>query len=373
MSLDFKIGMTAPSKAGKTSLMTAIFYEMKTRLAGNPQGIQYWADSKATQNAISRAIAEFQTCTVSDEIFAVPQLAGTETVSNYKFAFTIPADSGIQRLNIDIMDYPGGLLGTPDFAEKVMPHLTSSPVLLIPIPADILMEWKRTNGVNRNRDKRINIAAHVMLDVDNVIRVIKDWAGQREQQNENALLIFVPIRSEAYFNDNGGANDTSQLLHTAIQELYVDTLHLTPEMKKKIQIETHAVDTYGIVELRDIELKTLEEGEFLVSNFRKRLCCKNELKVKGALEVLASVIQFRLNEYAGKLGIERKTLEEEIKKRNFLESFWAWLTGDAKKQALMEYIQKHGAAFQAMAVVSQLKNCYPAREKILNYLQRSEL
>ena len=52
-----KIGMTAPSKAGKTSLMTAIFYEMKTRLAGNPQGIQYWADSKATQNAISRAIA----------------------------------------------------------------------------------------------------------------------------------------------------------------------------------------------------------------------------------------------------------------------------------------------------------------------------
>ena len=59
MQLDFKIGMIAPAKAGKTSLMTAIFHEMKTKLSGNAQGIQYWADSKATQNAISRALAEF--------------------------------------------------------------------------------------------------------------------------------------------------------------------------------------------------------------------------------------------------------------------------------------------------------------------------
>ena len=144
MSIDFKIGMAGPSKAGKTSLMTAIYKEVSSRLHSNENtlGIDYSPEDSATKNAINRAVSEFVTCcAASDDVFAVPRLSGTETVSNYKFAFTIPAPNGEQkqRLSIDIMDYPGGLLETASFKEKVQPHLDKSIALLVPIPADILM------------------------------------------------------------------------------------------------------------------------------------------------------------------------------------------------------------------------------------------
>ena len=58
MSSVLKIGMVAPSKAGKTSLMTAIFHEMADKLAGNPHGIQYWAANPATKARIIKLDAD---------------------------------------------------------------------------------------------------------------------------------------------------------------------------------------------------------------------------------------------------------------------------------------------------------------------------
>ncbi len=370
MQLEFKIGMIAPSKAGKTSLMTAIFHEMKKKLSGNTQGIQYWADSKATQNAISRAIAEFTTCTASDDVFEVPCLAGTETANNYKFAFTVPVAAGTQRLNIDIMDYPGGLLGTPEFEEKVRPHLNASSVLLVPIPADILMEWKRTDKINNTHAKKVNIISKCMLETATVVDVVKDWAKRRATQQEASLLIFAPIRCEAYFDDNGGSHDESEILHEAVEKLYIEPLNLSAEEKANIQIETHAVDTYGIVELRDISLVTADGVEELVSSFRKRLSAGNEICARGAFEVLSSIIRFRLNGYAKKLGMRRDELEKEIAERNFFVKIWSAIFGDQTKQNVIEHIRKYDGAFQAMTVVSRLTVSYPTRQKVVNELEK---
>ncbi len=368
MQLDFKIGMIAPSKAGKTSLMTAIFHEMKKKLSGNAQGIQYWADSKATQNAISRAIAEFTMCTASDDVFEVPRLAGTESASNYKFAFTVPVEAGTQRLNIDIMDYPGGLLGTPEFEDTVRPHLDASSVLLVPIPADVLMEWHRTNGVNNTHAKKVNIKSQCMLEAATVVDVVKDWAKRRAMQRDASLLLFVPIRCEAYFDDNGGSKNESEILHEAVEKLYIGPLNLSAEEKAMVHIETHAVDTYGIVELRDISLMNIAGSEELVSTFRKRLSCGNEISAKGAFEVLASVIRFRLNRYAKQLGMRREQLENDISERSIFSSIWNFIFGDKEKQAVVEYIRQYDGAFQAMSMVSKLSNDYVDRQKTINAL-----
>ena len=308
-------------------------------------------------------------CTASDDVFAVPEMGGTENTYNYKFAFTVPVEAGTQRLNIDILDYPGGNLGTSKFVDEVMPHLNASSVLLIPIPADILMEWKRTDKINNTHAKKVNILARCMLDVADVVSVIKDWAARRAQQDETSLLIFVPIRCEAYFNDNGGSKDESEILHEAVQNLYVDALNLSPEMKKMIQIEIQAVDTYGIVELRDISLVGEDGREQLVSSFRKRLHCRNEVQAKGAFEVLSTIIRFRLNGFAKQLGVKREELENQIASRSFLEKILVWFYGDAAKKNVVEYIRKYDGAFQAMTVVSKLSTHYPARQRVLNELE----
>ena len=93
MSSVLKIGMVAPSKAGKTSLMTAIFHDMAEKLAGNPRGIQYWAANPATKARIQRALAEFKTVTSSDDIFEVPRMKGTQDSGHYQFAISVPARS----------------------------------------------------------------------------------------------------------------------------------------------------------------------------------------------------------------------------------------------------------------------------------------
>jgi len=367
MSLDFKIGMVAPSRAGKTTLMTAVFHEMQKKLSGNARNIQYWADGKATQNAISRALAEFSTCTAADDIFEVPQIKSTEDTSNYRFAITVPTEAGTQRINIDIMDYPGGLLGTADFADKVERHLVASSALLVPIPSDVLMEWKRTYKANSAQSKKINIIAATMLEVDNVTTVVADWLKRKAAAQEPASLIFVPIRCEAYFSDNGGARDESAVLHQAVKELYLSRLELTKEIRDLIQVEIQAVDTYGIVELRDITLANSGDGsEVLVSTFRKRLNQGGVIKSRGAFEVLSSIIDFRLGAYARKLNIQKDDLKQKLRDRGFFADILAFIFGDDLKKQLVEHMRMYDTSYSAMSVIADMKTSYPNRQVEIN-------
>ena len=125
--------MVAPSRAGKTSLMAAMFYEMRQRLTGNAQGIEYYADGHDTREAINKSLSVFQACVDSrNDIFAVPNMTNTQDFSNFKLVVGIPVSGEISQIKIDIMDYPGGLLGDIKFAQTVMPHLRDSHALLVP-------------------------------------------------------------------------------------------------------------------------------------------------------------------------------------------------------------------------------------------------
>jgi len=373
MNLDFKIGMIAPSRAGKTTLMTAVFHEMKNKLSGNPRGIQYWADGKATQNAISRALAEFSTCTATDDIFEVPQIKSTESTSDYRFAITVPTEAGTQRINIDIMDYPGGLLGTPDFSERVGGHLNESAALVVPIPSDILMEWKRTFKVNNTQSKKINIAASTMLEVDTVTAVIADWLTRKADKKDSAVLVFVPLKCEGYFNDNGGTRNESVSLHDAVKELYLSRLELTDSIREHIQIEIHAVDTYGIVELRDIALTSTADGsESLVSTFRKRLNQGNKIKSRGAFEILATVIDFRLACFAKTLNLQKNVLTSKIQARSWYEDIWVFIVGDPLKKQLVDHMRTYDTSYGAMSVIAGMISSYPDRQVKINTVGKTE-
>lgn len=369
MSSKLNIGMVAPTKAGKTSLMTAIFHDMAKKLAGNPQGIQYWAANPATKARIQRAIAEFKTVTSSDDIFEVPRMKGTQDSGHYQFAITVPANKGTQRISLDILDYPGGFLGTPDF-QSILPHLDESIALLVPVSSEIVMTWKMTDKVNNQLAIRKNIAARLMLEIDETVKAVNDWAKRRAKNSQPSIIVFVPVKCEAYFDDNGGHKNESDVLHEAVKELYIDALDLTDEERKYIQIETQAVDTYGIVEVRDIALKEEDGVEVLVSTFRKRLNCGNEIQMKGALDVLAAVLSFYLNNLAATLGLQRSELERQLKARGFLADWWYKLFGkDPVKRAILDKIRENEVAYHAIAEITKLKTLGEARTRMYNRVE----
>lgn len=369
MSNILKIGMVAPRKAGKTSLMTAVFHEMAERLAGNPHGIQYWAANPATKARIQRAIAEFKTITSSDDIFEVPRMKATQESGHYQFAISVPADKGTQRIGLDILDYPGGYLGTPDF-QNILSHLDDSIALLVPVSAEILMTWKATDKVNNQLSIRKNIAARLMLDSDETVKAVKDWAKRRAKNALPSIVIFVPVKCEAYFNDNGGRKDESVALHEAVKELYIDALDLTDDERKYIQIETQAVDTYGIVEVRDIGLKEEDGVEYLVSTFRKRLNCGNNICAKGALDVLAAILSFYLNGVAAKLGLQRSELERQLENRNFFQNlYYRFFGNDPVKKSILDTVRGNDVAFQALAEITKLKTLGEARTRMYNQVE----
>lgn len=361
MSNEVKIGMLAPSRAGKTSLMSAIFQATKDRLSGNESNIQCYALDQATKLRIQRAMAEFNACTASDDIFEVPELTGTQQSGHYQFVVSVGDGLARQGMGFNFLDYPGGILGTQAF-DQILPHLNESLAMIVPIPSEILMEWKKTQKVNNPLAIAKNIAAQCMLCDQDTRNAIEDWAKRRASAKKHSILLFVPIKCEAYFDDNGGTKDESVLLHSAVEDLYIKQLNLSPEIKKYIQIETFAVDTYGVVELRDVVLS--HDKTMLTSTFRKRLRCENKLSIKGAFEVLATIMDFKLHAIASTLGLDKTALEERIKNRGIFERLWYnWIAKDPVKKALADNIRENDSIYQAITTISAWKTISAKRHR----------
>lgn len=371
--MEIKIGMVAPSKAGKTSLLATTFSEMQLKLSGNTKGIQYWASDPRTQNAICRVMAEYRAITSSDDIFATPQMSGNVETSDYRFSYTIPVSAGApQRLNVWFKDFPGGLVGMAEFEEEVGPFIRESTALLVPIPADLMMEWMDTNGVNDPASIRRNIAATCMLRTNDTVAIIKNWVDRRTQAGADSLLIFVPVRCEAYFNDNGGTADKSARVFEAVKELYIDALGLTPESRKRIQVEIHAVDTYGTVELQSVELVETPNGDMLESKFRKRLSAGRDIRSKGAFDILAAISEFELKKSAKALAMKTEELKRKIADRSFWMDIWKWVvdifSDDKEKRAVVQYMQDNETAYDAISVISTLSRPDDYRRRVVNQI-----
>ena len=354
--MDIKIGMVAPTKAGKTSILSAILSEVKERLSGNTQNIQYCPADEATSNAIKRALSTFAACTAGGDgkVFETPQMQGSQSILNYKFEFSIPVETAIEKIAIEILDYPGGLLGQSDYNAKVLPFLNECCALIVPIPADLLMELASVFGQENPHAIKTSVRAQEMLDIGNVVSTVKDWMTRKNRNapGDHVLVSFVPIRCENCFNDNGGNFDKSDLLFEAVQKFYVEPLGDPKGYGDKLHTEILAVDTYGIVELRDVVLS--RDGKELVSTFLRRTWMKNRVQPKCAFELLVDILRLQLKNQAEKLGMACKELQRRINERSFLADILALIFGDSEKKKIVANIQMEHGAYQAIDALDQL-------------------
>lgn len=317
MNIEFKIGMIAPRGAGKSSLLLAIYDEVSQRVSRN--NLKFRTSNEDTNKAMNKVQSQFRASIDSaksskDDMFVVPQLAASEGCDTYDFTLMIPADIGVgssdQKVRFSVLDYPGGWLGQEVFEEQIAPFLNESTTLLVPISADLAMTWQETLGKNNEK----NSLAREKLQVSNVVRNIAEWIKYKVENNLRAQLIFVPIKCEKYFDDNGGTFDQSADLVKAVCDLYI--LELEEFLKKifanpsdvekvnsLINCKIFAVDTYGIAELRNVALKYNKDHEpdKLESSFRRRPQMGNDIRMKNAYELLIDIVGFQVKEDKNKM------------------------------------------------------------------------
>lgn len=371
--LSIKIGMIAPSKGGKTTLLATTFQEISTILRGNRFQATYSALDVATRDAISRKLDEYSAILRLQDPFAVPSIAGSVQTDDYKFSLNVPHENRIQRFNIWFKDFPGGLLGLSEFDAEIRPFLLDSAAIVVPIASDFLLALADSDGMPDPVLIEKNLAARKSLQSQNIRSILSDWIVRRIERGERPYIAFVPLRCEAYFNDNGGNRDDSERLFQAVHEFYVKPLYneLTEEQKGALSTEIHAIDTYGIVELVETRLYTSPDGKSkeLESIFKRRQNLpannNNSFASKGAFALLVRLLNYEANELSTKLKTRRDELERTIANRTFWEKFKS-LFRDSELRELIQTIDENRKLVHCIATFGQLVMPDKIRQRIVS-------
>ena len=322
-----KISMVAPSGTGKTMLMTAIYCSVIEKLSSNSK-FKFKA-SGDTEKMIKAKKDELEEHSRSGWT-SKNRCPGT--TDNQEYSFTV--EKGEEKdfsCRIKFFDNKGGVYD--DGFVKALRQLTEdktradntkgsidsdtkqlcqkfidSNVLLVPIESPFVMHWYETKDCPPLMEE--HDASEKSLCLSNVNEIVKLWAKNKINKKERALLIFVPLKCETYFNDNDGdendekkntsgekkssekANDRSGKLMKAVEMAFIEGMK-TWVNYEIINVEIRAVDTFGISELREIELD--KETKSLKASYGLKKYNKNgSPRILGATGLLSEIIKFDL-------------------------------------------------------------------------------
>ena len=352
--LFYKIGLIGPSRVGKTSIIAALLDEAQAALAGSRVSIKPFVDpdgNSPTKDRIRNTILDIK----AGLDFSSFQPTGMGTADPFIFDLIMTIASGNEeknpaQLRFTILDYPGGWLEKPPQGdigqqtwEKCKAWIEDSSVIIVPIDANLIME------VNNQQTSK---ASRELLQVFEVEQLARDWAKGRikKRESESGLLLFVPVKCETYFNDNGGNNDKSEELYKRIRNFYSDVIKaveqemsvkeeepeeipqssrfiekLKEDMSKALSskppsysIEYHPVDTIGCIELANANWEENINGqlslncEYLVRNPGNY---QPELKRFGNIGLLNSIC---------------KQIVENRQNSGIFRRLWDWLSDNDK-------------------------------------------
>ena len=350
--LFYKIGLIGPSRVGKTSILAALLDEAQAALAGTCVSIKPFVDANGdspTKDRIRNTILDIKAGL--DFSSFQPQPMGTADPFIFDLVMAIAGgneEKNQAQLRFAILDYPGGWLDKPPQGdigqqtwEKCKAWIEDSSVIIVPIDANLIME------VNNQQTSK---ASRELLQVFEVEQLARDWAKGRFNKRESGLLLFVPVKCETYFNDNGGDNDKSQELYDRIHNFYSDVIkaveqemsvkqgereeipqptgfigQLKEGMSKVLSseppsysIEYHPVDTIGCIELANANWKENINGqlslncEYLVRNPNNS---QPELKRFGNIGLLNSIC---------------KQIVENRQNSGIFTRLWDWLSNNGR-------------------------------------------
>jgi hypothetical protein len=240
-SFDYRIGLVAPSRVGKSTLIASLLAEGQEALAGTPVALRP-ADAP-TGNRLAAAVN-----TVNGSIRAgrfSPEHGVPPTSDPSSFRLRLEAGTEETSILFDILDYPGAWLedgaagsNESDWAQ-CRDFLERSTVLVIPVDSVLVMEGEDHPGTTSNQ-----------LALFQIEQLARDWARRRSMhEGEPALAVLCPVKCETYFADNGGLQDHSGTLQERVLRHFEDVLKAIREEHAGTRVCYLPVDTFGCVEL----------------------------------------------------------------------------------------------------------------------------
>jgi len=311
----YKIALLGPSRCGKTSLISAALAEAQQFLMRTP------ASFTATGPTLKRIQANNQALAgaLAADSFHSGALFGTEASVHYKLSLSV----GKSTLPIEILDYPGRWLtdNEPEF-DTVRKWIGESNILIVPVDAVVVME-SSGSAQTAAAKHRLNIAA--------IEDAATHWARERVLSKSPGKVLFVPIKCESYFSDNGGRRNQSNLLFQRVISTHyksvIDKVRKESEGHQGISAFYIPVDTMGCVELVSADWKNPPAEDILECSATYRVRGVGERRVLGAGDLLVAIAKMIAQ-------------SEKGADRGYLSVLWRYLKGEDK--ALMEAIKSLG-------------------------------
>ncbi len=347
----YKIGIIGPTRVGKTSIIATLLDQAQKSLAQTGVSIKPFEEKDENGNLISETKARInQTTSVIEAGLKFCEFAPTGRGTSEPFIFDLVMTITRQnqqnkqsQLRLAILDYPGGYLTNPTGQwEDCRTWIHDSSIIIVPIDSNLVMEADSSSRYQTSQ---------TLLEVQQVKELVRDWAKTRWDKGESGLLLFVPVKCETYFNDNGGREDKSEQLYEEIHDFYAEVIDAAKqEMAGETQptsesngwgnllskmfnpknptysIEYHPVDTIGCIELKNARWEQDEdeelslECEYMVRNPSTSRPKRNPL---GADGILFSIC---------------KQMVENRQNSRIFRRFWDWLGG--RNKLLAEAINK---------------------------------
>jgi hypothetical protein len=240
---EYKIGLLAPSQAGKSTLIAGLLTEGQ-RLLNRETAVQLTAADRPTRNRIATT-DNLVSGALKARMFQPKLMPSTSDPSWFRLLLE-PRGRDLP-IRFDILDYPGGWLedgGDGSDHERKWNEceafLADSSVLIVPIDSVLVME--------AGADHAPLLTSH--LAVFQIKQVVLRWAkNRRERAGEPAMVIFCPVKCETYLSDSGSLQDQSADLRHRVVDQLSEVLEAIREAAPHASVRYLPIDTYGCVEL----------------------------------------------------------------------------------------------------------------------------
>ena len=306
-----RVAMLGGRSVGKTSVLTSLKVAADDFFAHTSVEVRPDddTDQEFTQSlsAMMGELASRRSRFTSEDVKGI---VGNSDVRTYRLGVfptlrgKLPFDNE-SRIEIIAKDYPGGWISDPgqsgsaESARKVADILEESNTLVLAVDAVAIMEF----GDDRDLDSRLGITA--------TANHVRAWAKRRKHHGDRHRLIIAPVKCEAYFNDNGGRNDSADRLARTVTQRYAEVLKAyRSEVGNDARILYAPVDTIGAIDfVRPVTIDDGTGGTKRVAEYAVRYNADGTRRgrsVVGAEPILAVLVADALS--------EAQTLHEAQKK-----------------------------------------------------------
>lgn len=376
------IALLAPSRAGKSTLIAAMYKEFNKRLQrlgtlGN-QDVAFQCaagddihgyPSEVLKRNLKRGIS---TQTHIDQLVHVHKDSLRKAIGK-RFQANAPGSKECSLMSFNlrnnqtsmpfrILDYPGGAVAadsivagaTDDNANVLKTYSEDCFALVVPVFALALMEkYELEEELGKGKidheeyyvkDSRLDS----VLCIEDIKSRVADWIFERVKNNKRGLLIFTPIKCEVYLNGDEKESLLRMALLENVVKLYVfsqimEDIKVTAQGDKTkldavselVSVEYLPVQTFGNVfdkamiewPVDIVQRKDEPHVTFSDIYYKKRgatLC------PSGAAGIIQTVLKHRNDILADAAKAQGQSLQKALASQGFLKSLLGAITGRNK-------------------------------------------